>query len=164
MRRGVVTRTSNSVFTGEGIGMRRALYVLLLLACVCLSASAEITVGVIIVATGPGASIGIPTKNTISILPTMIAGEKVRYIILDDNSDSTNAVKNARRLISEDKVDIIIGPSSTPTATAVTYVAAETKTPQISVSPLAGTNPWVFYVAQPQPIVMAPIVEHMKAH
>jgi len=143
--------------------MRRALLVLLL-GWFCVSAHAEITVGVIVGATGPGASLGIPSKNTFTIFPSTIAGEKVRYIILDDGTDTSNAVTNARRLISSDKVDIIIGPSSTPTASAVTYVAAETKTPQISLSPLAANNPWVFQVAQPHSVVVAPIIEHMKAH
>jgi branched-chain amino acid transport system substrate-binding protein len=143
--------------------MRRAVYVLLL-GCAFLFARADINVGVIVGATGPGASLGIPSKNTFTVVPTTIAGEKINYIILDDGTDTTNAVKNARRLITEDKVDVIIGPSSTPTATAVTYVAAETKTPQISLSPLAANNAWAFQVAQPHNVVVAPLIQHMKAH
>ena len=60
-------------------------------------------------ATGPAASLGIPEKNTFTLLPTTIAGQKVEYIVLDDGSDTTKAVANTRKLITEDKVDIVIG-------------------------------------------------------
>ena len=71
-------------------------------------ASADINVGVTLSATGPAASLGIPEKNTIEMLgsPT-IAGQKVNFIVLDDKSDTTEAVKNTRKLIAEDKVDVI---------------------------------------------------------
>ena len=82
------------------------------------AAQAEITVGVSVSTTGPTASLGIPEKNTISLLPATIAGEKVKYIVLDDATDTTTAVKNARKLISEDKVDLLIASTATPTSMA----------------------------------------------
>ena len=57
-------------------------------------------------ATGPAASLGIPEKNTIALMPQTIGGQKVNYIVLDDASDTTTAVSNARKLITESKVDI----------------------------------------------------------
>ena len=72
-----------------------------------------IRVGVTISTTGPAASLGIPQRNSIALLPTEVAGHKVEYIVLDDGADSTKAVANARKLIDEDKVDVIIGSSTT---------------------------------------------------
>jgi branched-chain amino acid transport system substrate-binding protein len=144
--------------------MKRLLGLLLLFFVAMSAANAEITVGVVLGATGPGASLGIPTKNAFPLMPSTIAGEKVRFIILDDATDPTNAVKNARRLTSEDNVDVLMGSVTTPTATAIVQVAAETKTPLLAMAPLAGAlNPWAFQVPFPQRIATAPLVEHMKA-
>ena len=94
---------------------------LTLLTAVGLSAAAwaDINVGVTVSATGPAASLGIPEKNTFSLLPKTIAGQKVNYIILDDASDTTAAVTNTRKLISENKVDIVIGSTITPNSLAM---------------------------------------------
>ncbi|MCK9380118.1 MAG: ABC transporter substrate-binding protein [Sulfuritalea sp.] len=140
---------------------------LLLAGFACLPARADITVGVLVGATGPGASLGIPYKNTFSVLPATLGGEKVRYIILDDGTDPSTAVKNARKLISEDNVDVLVGSSSVPTATAVVEVANELKTPQIALSPVAAPPnklEWTFPIPQPVPVMMEVVVEHMKAH
>ncbi|MGH8797988.1 MAG: ABC transporter substrate-binding protein, partial [Caldimonas sp.] len=69
-----------------------------------MNARADINVGVTLSATGPAASLGIPEKNTIALMPTTIGGQKVNYIVLDDASDTTRAVSNARRLIAENHV------------------------------------------------------------
>ena len=82
------------------------------LASLATLAQADINVGVTLSATGPAASLGIPEKNTIALLPTSIGGQKVNYIILDVASDTTTTVKNARKLISENKVDLIISSLS----------------------------------------------------
>ncbi|MET0961208.1 MAG: ABC transporter substrate-binding protein, partial [Noviherbaspirillum sp.] len=97
-------------------------------------ASAQIKVGVSVSATGPAASLGIPEKNTIALLPKTIAGKTVEYIVLDDATDPTTAVKNVRKLVSEDKVDLIIGSTVTPNSLAMTDVAAESETPMISMA------------------------------
>src|SRR5690606_36641308 len=79
-----------------------------------LMASAQIKVGVTVASTGPAASLGIPERNTVSLLPTEIGGQKVEYIVLDDGTDTTAAVRNMRKLITEDKVDVIVGTSVSP--------------------------------------------------
>ncbi len=71
-----------------------------------VAASAQVKVGVTLSATGPAASLGIPQKNSVALLPKTIGGKKVEYIVLDDASDTTTAVKNTRKLISEDNVDV----------------------------------------------------------
>ena len=60
------------------------------------TASAQVKVGFILAATGPNASIGIHYRNAINLLPTTVGGQPAEYIFLDDQSDSTVAVKNAR--------------------------------------------------------------------
>src|SRR5436305_9733458 len=84
------------------------------------TACADITVGVTLSATGPAASLGIPEKNTFELLgsPTL-GGQRVNFIILDDKSDTTEAVKNTRKLITEDKVDVVVGSTVTPNSLAM---------------------------------------------
>ena len=139
----------------------------LFLAGAATSALADITVGVILSATGPAASLGIPEKNTVTLMPTTIGGQKVNYIVLDDATDPTAASKNARKLVSEDKVDVIIGATTTPTSTAVLEVAAETKTPQIAMAPFAPAADkaaWVFQTPQDFSIMAGAIIGHMVAN
>src|SRR5215207_9773642 len=95
------------------------------------AALADLNVGVTLSTTGPAASLGIPEKNTFELLPATIAGQKVNWIILDDASDTTRAVTNARKLISENKADVIIGSTITPNSLAMVDVCAEAETPMI---------------------------------
>ncbi|KIF65948.1 branched-chain amino acid ABC transporter substrate-binding protein [Streptomyces sp. AcH 505] len=130
------------------------------------SSMAQVKVGVVTAATGPGAALGIPFKNTFSILPKTLGGLEVQYIVLDDATDPTNAVKFARKLVLEDHVDILIGSSSLPAAMAMTDLSAESKTPQIALTPLgpaAAKNPWVFSVVQPPLVMIGAVVDHMRA-
>jgi len=139
----------------------------LFFAGVATSALADITVGVTLSATGPAASLGIPEKNTIPLMPTTIGGQKVNYVVLDDATDPTAASKNARKLTSEDKVDVIIGSSTTPTSTAVLEVAAETKTAMIALAPFAPAADkaaWVFQAPQDFGIMGGAVVGHMLAN
>jgi branched-chain amino acid transport system substrate-binding protein len=130
---------------------------------------AQIKVGISISTTGPAASLGIPEKNTVSLFPAEIAGQKVQYIVLDDASDATQAVKNARKLVSEDKVDLIIGSSVSPPSLAMLEVAAETETPMISIAgaarivePMDAKRRWVFKTTQHDGQMMAAITQHMS--
>lgn len=140
---------------------------LAVLPLVSFSTMADVKVGVITGATGPGASLGIPYKNTFSILPKTLGGQNVEYIVMDDATDPTNASKLARKLTVEDKVDLLIGSSSVPAAQAVAQVAEDTKTPQLALSPVgavAAKNPWVFSIPQPVNIMMGSVVDNMKAN
>ncbi|MFC3107886.1 ABC transporter substrate-binding protein [Undibacterium arcticum] len=131
-------------------------------------AAAQIKVGVSLSATGPAASLGIPEKNTIALLPKEIGGQKVEYIVLDDATDTTTAVKNARKLISEDKVDLLIGSTVTPNSLAMIDVAAENETPMISmaagasiVEPVDAKRHWVFKTPQNDSHMSTAITGHM---
>jgi branched-chain amino acid transport system substrate-binding protein len=135
------------------------------------AASADVTIGVTLSATGPAASLGIPEKNTIELLPATLGGEKVRWIVLDDASDTTRAVTNTRKLITEDKVDVIIGSTVTPNSLAMVDVVADGETPMISMAASARivdpTNPktrWVFKVPQNDSLMADAIAVNMKAN
>ena len=78
------------------------------------AALAEITIGVSIGATGPGASLGVHYKNAFELMPKTLGGEPVRFIILENASDATNAAKNANKLVTEDKVDALVGSNGVP--------------------------------------------------
>src|SRR5690242_20896257 len=118
-----------------------------------VAARADITIGVNLSSTGPAASLGIPEKNAISFGPSVIAGQKVRYVVYDDATDTTNAVMNVKRLVSEEKVDLLIGPTTVPTSMAVVETVAESRTPMIQLSPgptaISATDAkrkWIFNV------------------
>lgn len=131
------------------------------------AANAEIKVGVSLSSTGPAAALGVPERNTIPLLPTEIAGHKVTYIVLDDGTDASQAGKNARKLISEDNVDILFGSSATPPGLAMAEVADEYKVPQIAAAPVdlpAEKDKWVFRAPQHVRQMAGALVDHMKAN
>lgn len=120
-----------------------------------LLAGAQVKVGITIASTGPAASLGIPERNTVPLLPKEVAGQTIEYIVLDDGTDTTAAVRNMRKLITEDNVDVIVGTSVSPGSLAMVDVAGETKTPMISVAanarivePVEGAREWVFKTPQ----------------
>jgi branched-chain amino acid transport system substrate-binding protein len=129
------------------------------------AAQADINVGVSLPLTGPASGLGIPMKNYFALWPQTIAGEKVNLIILDDATDPTNGVKNAKRFVTEDKVDIIMGSAATPVAIAMADVAAESGTLQLAFSPAQlppGKDFWTFRLPQSNSVMAHPMVEHMK--
>jgi branched-chain amino acid transport system substrate-binding protein len=128
-------------------------------------ALADVTIGVSISLTGPTSALGVPTKNGIELWPKTIAGEKLNIIMLDDATDPTLAVKNTRRFITEDKVDVIVGSVATPVAAAMSDVAAEGETVQLMLSPVnlpEGKGAWSFRMPQSTAVMAIPIVEHWK--
>ena len=138
------------------------------LALACSAAFADINVGVTVSATGPAASLGIPEKNTIALMPKTIAGQKINYIVLDDASDTTTAVTNTRKLITESKVDIMLGSTVTPNSLAMIDVVAENQTPMISmaasariVEPVDAKKRWVFKTPQNDIMMSLAIARHM---
>lgn len=142
-----------------------------LLAGTAAIAHADIKIGVTLCLTGPAASLGIPVKNGLALLPTEIGGEKLQWIILDDASDPTAASKNARKLVSEEKVDLLVGSNITPNTLAVLEVAAESQTPAIPiagasmlVTPMDAKRRWMFKVPQNESLMANAIFGHMAKH
>ncbi len=135
------------------------------------AAQAQIKIGVTISTTGPAASLGVPQRNSIALLPIEIAGQKVEYIVLDDGADSTRAVANARKLIDESNVDALMGSSTTPASLAMIDVAAEKKVPMVSlaasariIAPMDAARHWVFKTPQNDSLMADAIAAHMAAN
>lgn len=132
-------------------------------------ANAEIKIGVVSSSTGPIALVGIPQKNTVPLLPTSVNGEKITYISLDDGSDPTATVKAFKKLIDEEKVDAIIGPSGSGNAMGVIQFAAESGTPMLApvgtaavVLPMTEEKKWVFKTTQNDDLIAEALVDQMK--
>ncbi|WP_440532595.1 ABC transporter substrate-binding protein [Variovorax sp. YR566] len=128
-------------------------------------AHADITIGVVQPLTGPASGLGIPVKNGIMIWPKTIAGETLKVVVLDDATDPTTGVKDAQRLVTEDKADVIVGSSATPVAIPMADVTAEAGTPQISTAPAGlppGKDKWFFRLPQSNDVMAFAVVAHMK--
>lgn len=148
----------------------RKLSSLALLLLASTVALADIRIGVIASSTGPTAVVGIPQKNTVALLPTEIGGQKVEYIVLDDASDPTNAVTGVKKLISEQKIDALIGPTTTPAALAMLDFVAESRVPLVTtvgssaiILPLDDKRRWVFKTTQNDDLIAGALIEHMLA-
>lgn len=129
------------------------------------AAQADITIGVSLPLTGPASGLGIPMKNQIALWPESIGGEKLKVIVLDDATDPTNGVKNARRFVTDEKVDLIVGSSATPVGIAMADVAMQSQTPQLLGTPAplpAGKDAWSFRLPQSNSVMSHAVVEHMK--
>lgn len=133
-------------------------------------AQAEIRIGVIASSTGPTAVVGIPQKNTVALLPSEIGGQKIEYIVLDDASDPTSAVTNVRKLLTEHKVDALIGPTTTPAALAILDFVAEAKTPLLTtvgsssvIQPMDDKKRWVFKTTQNDDLIATAVLDNMTA-
>lgn len=129
------------------------------------AALADINIGVSLALTGPGSGLGIPMQNQFKLFPKTIAGEKVNLIILDDATDPGKGAANARRFVTEDKVDVIIGSCITAVAAAMSDIASEAGTVQMAGSPVGlppGKDKWVFRLPQSNTVMGHAVVEHMK--
>jgi branched-chain amino acid transport system substrate-binding protein len=131
--------------------------------------AADITVGFVTSLSGPGASIGIPYEKGILAADAYqgkIGDTNIKLIRLDDASDPSVATRNARKLVEEEKVDVLMGTSGVPGTIAMAVVGAETKTPMISLTP--ATQPqspngqWLISIPQPPPLMVAAVVDRMK--
>jgi branched-chain amino acid transport system substrate-binding protein len=143
----------------------------LLCALTLASASAQVKVGVMSSATGPTSAIGIPQRNTVALLPTRMGAATVDYILLEDGGDTTRAVQNAKKLIAENNVDAIIGPSTTSNAFAILDLIADAKVPLLAtvgtqsvVEPVDAKKRWVFKTTQNDDLIAAALVAHMVKH
>jgi branched-chain amino acid transport system substrate-binding protein len=130
------------------------------------AARAEIVVGVSLGITGPGASLGVHYRNAYQLMGKTVGGEPVRFIILDDASDPTNAAKNARKLIAEDKADVLMGSNGVPSAMQIAQAAAEAKIPMMVLTPAALSGNalhWSFIVPQTTELMMGAVAQQLKA-
>jgi branched-chain amino acid transport system substrate-binding protein len=129
------------------------------------AAHADLTIGVSLPLTGPASGLGIPVANYIKLWPATVAGEKLKVVVLDDATDPGKGSSNAKRFVTEDKADVIIGSAATPVAIAMAPVAVESGTVQLAMSPAvlpAGTDTWTFRLPQGNAVMAYAMIEHMK--
>ena len=130
--------------------------------------AADFKVGFITSLSGPVSSLGIPYEKGMKAAlayKSEVGGRKIQLVQLDDASDPSTAARNARKMIDEDKVDVIIGTAGSPGALAIAAVARETKTPLISIANanLPGEEgSWMVTLPQPAPLMVSAVVERMK--
>ncbi|WP_416352154.1 ABC transporter substrate-binding protein [Variovorax sp. LG9.2] len=130
--------------------------------------AADLKIGFISSLSGPVSALGIPYEKGIRAAiaeSPMLAGHKVELIVLDDASDPTTAGRNARKLVVEDKVDVLIGTSGVPGAMAIAAVAKELNVPLISPTPVTiagGADTWTVTVSQSFPLMVSAVVERMQ--
>jgi branched-chain amino acid transport system substrate-binding protein len=141
---------------------------LVLLACTSIAA-AQVKIGLMVSATGPTTAIGIPQKNTGDLLPRKIGDAAVEYFQLDDGGDTTRAVQNIKKLIQENNIDAMIGPSTTPNALAILDIIADAKVPVMAtvgtsavVEPLDAKKRWVFKTTQNDDLIASALIKHMQ--
>ncbi|AXK66282.1 MULTISPECIES: ABC transporter substrate-binding protein [Burkholderia] len=149
--------------------LRRATGAALVLACA--AAHADLKVGVDLSSTGPAAAIGITSKNAILMWPKTIAGQPLQVTVLDDASDPGAAVRNIRKLVDEDHVDVVVGPNITPAALAALDAVAAAQTPMITlvgsgaiVEPQEGARTWAFKMAQSDSAMADVMTRYMANH
>ncbi|MEY2654983.1 MAG: hypothetical protein RLZZ524_2011 [Pseudomonadota bacterium] len=129
------------------------------------TAQADINIGVSLPLTGPASGLGLPVQNGVKLWPASIAGEKLNVVVLDDAGDPTKAVQNAKRFVSEDKVDLVVGSVATPAAIAMADTVAESGTVQMMMSPAvlqAGKDTWAFRLPQSNAVMAHAMLRHMN--
>lgn len=137
-------------------------------------AAGTIKIGGLFSVTGPPAFLGEPERNTAKMVVDSInkaggiKGQKLELVVYDTAGDATKAVQMATKLIKDDKVIAIIGPSTTGESMAVIPVAERERVPLISCA--AGskiTDPvkrYVFKTAQNDGLAVAKIYEYLQKH
>ena len=116
--------------------------------------------GLVLSLSGPTSVYGIPERDAIlTALEDINAnggagGRKVEFVLFDDKSNPTEATRGVNQLISNDKVDAIIGPSSGSSILAAAPIAQRLQVPLLApAGTIAITDkknaffPWVFRLA-----------------
>ena len=131
-------------------------------------AGAQVRIGVVSSATGPTAFVGVAQKNTVALLPKKAGETTIEYIALDDASDPTRSVSSVKKLLAEDRIDALIGPSGSPNAIGVIEVMAEAQTPMLApvgttavVLPMDARKRWIFKTTQNDDIIADALIGHM---
>jgi branched-chain amino acid transport system substrate-binding protein len=131
-------------------------------------ALAQVKIGVVTSATGPTAMVGIPQKNSVPLLPAKVGDLSIQYIAYDDASDPTQTVTTIKKLLSEEKVDAIIGPTGSPNAMGVIQFVAESGTPMLApvgtaavILPMTEQKKWVFKTTQNDDLIAKALISHM---
>ena len=143
-----------------------------LLVLPAFAADEPLRIGSFLSVTGPAAFLGDPEQKTLEMEVERInaaggvAGRKLQLIVYDDAGDAQKARTFAKRLLEQDKVDVIIGGSTTGTTMAVIPLAEESGTPFISLAGAVGivepVKKWVFKTPHTDRMACEKIFADMK--
>ena len=103
-------------------------------------AQEPIRIGAFLSVTGPAAFLGDPELKTLELYVERlnaeggVLGRKLQLVAYDDGGDAEKARTFAKRLLEQDKVDLIVGGSTTGTTMAVVPLAEAAGTPFISLA------------------------------
>jgi branched-chain amino acid transport system substrate-binding protein len=93
-----------------------------------------------------------------------LLGRKIEFVLYDDQSTPATGVKLYEKLITEDKVDAVMGPYSSPISEAVANVTEKYK--KVMVSPLAATTSifkkgrrYIFMVISPAEVYLEGLID-----
>jgi branched-chain amino acid transport system substrate-binding protein len=147
---------------------RTAFALSVVLAALATPAQSQVKIGVIASATGPTAVVGLPQRNTVPLLPTKVGDLTVEYVSMDDASDPNQTVTLFKKMISEDKIDALIGPTGSPNAMGLIQFAADSGTPVLApvgaasvVLPMTEQKKWIFKTTQNDDIIAQALVKNM---
>ncbi len=144
-----------------------------LLVAPTLSRAAEpLRIGAFLAVTGPAAFLGDPEKKTLEMLVERINatggvdGRKLELTVYDAAGDAEKARTFMKRLIEQDKVDVVIGGSSTGATMAAIPLAEQAGMPFISlagaVSIVEPVKKWVFKTPHTDRMACEKIFADMK--
>ncbi|HXE41096.1 MAG TPA: ABC transporter substrate-binding protein [Azonexus sp.] len=141
----------------------------LLLSLISFAAVAQVRIGVVYSATGPTAVVGIPQKNTVALLPRKIGNLSVDYVHYDDASDATQTVQLVKKLLAEQNIDALIGPTGSPSAMGILPFIAEAGLPMLApvgtpavVLPMDDKKRWVYKTTQNDGLIADALIADMK--
>jgi branched-chain amino acid transport system substrate-binding protein len=93
----------------------------------------------------------------------------LKIVIYDDASDETKAVLAAKKLIEEDRVTAIVGPTLSGTSLAILDTVQKAQVPLVSAAAAskivepASERKWVFKTPQSDALIVGALVDHLKA-
>jgi branched-chain amino acid transport system substrate-binding protein len=144
------------------------------------AAGSPYKIGAVFDITGPGSSLGVPERDTAKMLEAEVnarGGIKgpdgqmhpVQLVVYDNQSQETQSVLVGKKLIEEDKVPVVIGPSQSGTTLAMVDTFNKASVPLISaaasiriVEPIADRK-WIFKTPQSDVLIITVLVDHLKA-
>lgn len=137
-----------------------------------VQAAEPIKIGTVLSVTGPAAFLGDPELKTIQMYVDEInkkggvLGRQLQLVHYDDGSDAGKANGFAKRLVDDDKVDVLVGGTTTGSTMAMVPVVEAANVPFIS---LAGAvvivepvKKWVFKTPHTDRMAAEKVFEDMK--
>ncbi len=129
-------------------------------------------VGAVFAVTGPASSLGIPERNTVQMLEEQvnkeggIDGHPIQVTICDSQSGETSAVLCAKKLIEEDKVLAIIGPSQSGESLAMADTIEKAQVPLVSAAAsikiVQPVKKWIFKTPYSDSLLVQALINHLK--